>query len=439
MNRDKAYRFTEKEVTPWGGMAFLRQFLDNIGFGAQVQGCTWLPRPGSNRGYPPLVTLEAFICSVWCGATKFIHTEQVRGDGALCRIFGWAATPAQDVYKRFFGKFTHALNMRVADHFFRWALGNYKHDNLTVDMDSTVLTRYGEKQEGARKGYNARKPGRPSHHPLIAFVNDLRLVANFWLRSGDTASSTNFLGFLEDTLAKFGGKKVGLLRLDSGFCGGEVMAHLEGKGLDYVVAARFSQPIQRLAAGDREWVTLDDGIEVCEREYKAEGWLLPRRLVIVRQHLARRPQAPGRQLSLFPEEEVSRDYRYSAYFTNMGLAPAEVWRLYRGRGDAENRIKEIKGDFGLDCFNLKGFFATEAALLFVMVAYNLMSAFRMFVLREKTQRRLSTLRWRTFSIGAYFQRVEGRVVLMVALSKKRRRWFDNLWNIPLQLPFLSNA
>ena len=106
--------------------------------------------------------------------------------------------------------------------------------------------------------------------------------------------------------------------------------------------------------------------------------------------------------------------------------------MYCERGDAENRIKELKHDFGFDSFNLKGFYATEAALIFVMIAYNLMRIFRMFVLQEKT----STLRWRTFNIGAYFQKINGNIVLMVALTKKRRRWFDDLWNYPVKIPLL---
>jgi hypothetical protein len=83
-----------------------------------------------------------------------------------------------------------------------------------------VITRYGQ-QEGAKKGYNPKKKGRNSHHPIIAFVNDVKMVANFWLRSGNSSSANNFVGFLEDTLSVFGDKKVGLLRLDSGNdCGG---------------------------------------------------------------------------------------------------------------------------------------------------------------------------------------------------------------------------
>jgi IS4 transposase len=54
----------------------------------------------------------------------------------------------------------------------------------------------------------------------------------------------------------------------------------------------------------------------------------------------------------------------------MKLSAAKIWRSYRGRGEAENRIKELKYDFGFDSFNLKDFFATEAALTFAMIAYN---------------------------------------------------------------------
>lgn len=74
-------------------------------------------------------------------------------------------------------------------------------------------------------------------------------------------------------------------------------------------------------------------------------------------------------LSLFPEDEIHRNYRYSAYITNQNLSATDVWRTYRNRGDAENRIKELKTDFGAESFNLKGFFPTEAALIFSMIAY----------------------------------------------------------------------
>jgi hypothetical protein len=417
-------------------MVFLKQMLEKIGFRKLVENNSDLPVSGSNRGYKTVTIVEGFITSIWCGANRFLHTEVTRHDAALGKIFQWKNTPGQDTYKRFFSKFSQATNQKVSDYFYSWFFEDVKFDNFTLDIDSSVMTRYGE-QEGAKKGYNPSKRGRSSHHPLIAFIAEVKLVANMWLRSGNTSSANNFLSFLEDTLSKLKNKTIGLIRLDSGFFQSNILDYLEEKIMNYVVAVKFSQPIQRLIHSCENWIILDTGIEICEQIYQSDSWQKPRRIVVVRQRIKDRPKAPGKQLVLFAEEEIYRNYRYSAYVTNLNLPAAEIWRLYRGRGDAENRIKELKYDFGFDSFNLNDFFATEAALTFAMIAYNLMSLFRMFVLQEKTQKTLSTLRYRTFAIGAYFEKVNDRLVLKIALNKKRRAWFSGLWNFSngYQFPF----
>lgn len=57
---------------------------------------------------------------------------------------------------------------------------------------------------------------------------------------------------------------------------------------------------------------------------------------------------------------------YSTFAREMGRM--EVDRASRGRADCENRIKELKTDFGLDAFNMCDFWATKAALGFAMLA-----------------------------------------------------------------------
>ena len=419
--------YTSKEITPWGGMVFLKQMMNKIGFRELVDANPDLPESKSNRGYKTSTIVEGFITSIWCGANRFMHTEVTRHDVALGKIFDWKEAPAQDTYKRFFSKFSQVTNQKVSDYFYSWIFDNFQFNNFTLDIDSSVMTRYGS-QEGAKRGYNPAKRGRASHHPLIAFIADVKLVANMWLRSGNTSSANNFLAFLEDTLSKLKNKTVGLIRLDSGFFNSDILDYLETKAMDYIIAAKFTHPIQRLIVNSNNWIVLDTGIEICEQIYQSDSWLKPRRIVVVRQRIKDRPNAPGKQLGLFSEEEIYKNYRYSAYTTNMKLPPAEIWRIYRGRAEAENRIKELKYDFGFDSFNLKDFYATEAALTFSMIAYNLMSLFRTFVLQEKTQKTLSTLRYRTFAIGAYFEKINGKLVLKIALNKKRRAWFDGLWN-----------
>ena len=178
------------------------------------------------------------------------------------------------------------------------------------------------------------------------------------------------------------------------------MDYLEKSTKNYIIAAKFNNSIQKIIDQSNNWILLNDGIQICEQNYQAQSWEKPRRMVVVRQKIKERPNAPAKMLSLFPEDEIHKSYRYSAYFTNLEFAPAEIWRMYRGRGDAENRperqrtgeaVKELKYDFGFDSFNLNGFFPTEATLIFAMIAYNLMSLFRTFVLQQKTQKTLTTL------------------------------------------------
>ena len=102
--------------------------------------------------------------------------------------------------------------------------------------------------------------------------------------------------------------------------------------------------------------------------------------------------------------------------------------MYRNRADAENRIKEVKYDFGAESFNTHDFWATEAILNFVMLAYNLMSLFRQAVIGTKVQHFMKTLRYKVFAIGAYMIKDGNSRVLKLSLAMKRREWFTGLWS-----------
>ena len=43
--------FTNKEITPWGGMVFLKQMLGKIGFREQIEKCESLPVSLSNNSH----------------------------------------------------------------------------------------------------------------------------------------------------------------------------------------------------------------------------------------------------------------------------------------------------------------------------------------------------------------------------------------------------
>lgn len=433
------FEFTDKEVTPWAGMVLLRKMLNSVGFEQMIQELP-LPSQGSNRGYSPDQLIQQFLTSVWCGANCFEQLEVTRADEVIRQLFGWERMAGHRAVKRYFEKFDQATNQRVFESVYRWFYTHLQFDNYTLDFDSTVLTRYGQ-QQGAKKGYNPQKPGRNSHHPILAFIPECRMIANCWLRPGNSYTTNNFVGFLEDTLSKLGGKKVGLIRADSGFYGKELLDYLE-KGrpepLQYVIAAKFYQPIKVKLATQKVWMKLGEGIEIADTTYQSPEWDKPRRMVMVRQQIDKRPKAAGKQLRLFDQTGIYENYRYSCFVTNLGMSAKLVYDLYRNRADAENRIKEIKYDFAFDSFNCRNFWATEATLNFVLMAYNLMSLFRQAVVGTKVQHFMKTLRYKVFAIGGYMIKNGNSRILKLSLQMKRREWFTGLWSSTelMSWPFL---
>ena len=167
----------------------------------------------------------------------------------------------------------------------------------------------------------------------------------------------------------------------------------------------------------------------------------------IRQHIEQRAQAKGKTLNLFVDDPVVGKYRYSALTTDLDLPALAIWRMYRGQTDCENRIKELKHDFGADSFNTHSFWATEAALNMVMLAFNLMSLMRQAVIKSPAaqgskaaiQHTLKTLRYKLFAKPAYVTTQGRKPILNLAIAMQQRVWIQGLWeacdsfNLPAQL------
>lgn len=421
MEQGLPFQFTDKPVTPWGGLRLVQEMLLRMRFRDALK-ASGLPQPRSNRGYDPIVMMEAFLACVWIGGVRFSHTSVVRFDDALCGIFGWKRVASVSTYTRWFRRFKREGVDRVFGSLGRWFWDQLSPRTITLDLDSSVVPRFGE-QEGAMYGYNKHRPGTASHRPLFAFVADWRMVLNAWLRPGNTDDKNGTTDFVEEALALLGDRhRVGLIRADAGFYDGKFAAALEEKKIDYIISARFTKPLRHRVAEQTQWVAIEqDAIEVAELAYQSIWWKHPRRMVVVRQRLERKPGAFGRELIEVP------GYKFSCFITTLTLAPVDVWRLYNGRCDSENRIAELKGDFGLNGFCLDPFYATEAAFRSALLAYNLMSLFRQALLQAPTAVRMSTMRFQCFALGAWIGGQGRKKVLRISLDARRRPWFEGLF------------
>ena len=443
--------FTNKQLTAWGGACSLvAKFLERIRFRAWVLAHVPVEEhsPNAKGIYEKVLAL---LLTSLTGGTRFSHvTWWSHGLEALKACFAVAWLPqATSVLTRFFGKFRQGHNerLRAAAAGLAWQLIEAERiSEDTLILDSTVCERYGA-QEGARKGYNPRKTGRPSHHPLKAGLGS-GYVVNLWNRRGDTHTAHQAIAFYEQTRRELPQNlRIRWTLADSGFGEEGFLEHLEGKGDPYIVALPLTLYVQRAIRAVRDWQELEAGVAVAEATVALSTWKNARRLIMIRQHVPTRPKASGKQPMLFKELEEHRDYRYSVLVSNdTVLAPEDIWRTYRPRANEENAIKELKEGYGWHEFNVHSFWGTEAAMLLIgMVCYNLVHHLNRCVLKtaEGGVARLKTLRLKLLAIPAVYGSGAGRPTLRLgvqdrSLRARIRYWLHRINALELRL-FNCNA
>lgn len=403
-------RDTPKPVTPFGGLVVFIEFLHKLGYAAQVQ--AWMPfRLTSPNAIAPAHTLTAFVFAVVAGARRFAHTELLRADRALHTLLGLERFPGHDTIRALFLRFTQADIEAFWRPLWRWLLGWVPPlaAGFTLDLDSTIFQRAGQ-QQGAKKGYNPRRPGRKSHHPLLAVLAEAHFVLHAWLRSGNSGAAQGVVAFLQEALALLpAGYGLRLVRADAGFFEEALLAFLEARGLAYIVVARMTKQVKSHCRQIQDWIALDADYAVGEFRAQLLGWSQPRRFVVVRERVREKREAVGRKLLDVP------GYTFRVFVTSLDGVPVELWRTYNGRACVEQRIEELKNDLAADDFCTQQFFATEAAFLAVVATFNLLSLFQQ-ASGAGAYRQPATLRAQVFLCGAVLGRQGHQPVLYLSLS-----------------------
>lgn len=243
------------------------------------------------------------------------------------------------------------------------------------------------------------------------------------LRSGNSRSANGCVEFLRQALTVLPAEhKVALVRADAGFFEKWFLEFLERRELRYIIVAKLTPIVRRVvlhSIAQQSWRPIGPGIEVANVEGSFPSWQgKSRRFVCLRQEISERPQARGKRLFDFP------GYSYRVVVTNLTYSAEIITRMYSGRAESENRIKELKEDLSLDGFCLQSFDATDAAFRTGCVLYNLLAGFRETVLpRSWFERRLRAVREFVFLVGADLICQGRKVKVRLALPKADRREF----------------
>jgi len=242
--------FTDQRLTAHGGLIVWSHFLHKQKFRRQLDAV--LPHaPTSPNAFAPADIALGYLGGILAGADKLSRVAWLQSDPAVAAVLGIEAVPSQSTLSRFFGAFTQrSCQALVALHTRALFALPTRRGGETLDLDSWALLHEDGHQEGVAVGFT-RHGCKPCHRPLIAALAESKLVANYWLRPGNTACVTGAAEFLRQTVASLPAHvHIGLVRGDAGFGDAGVQEAAEALGLKFIFVARLTQKVQALCRHD---------------------------------------------------------------------------------------------------------------------------------------------------------------------------------------------
>jgi len=271
--------FTDQKVSGRAGLLTFAGFLHWHRFSALLGKV--LPHQRKSKKAIPVAELAlGFLAGILAGAQKLAQVAYLRSDVMLPVMLAIQRIGSQSSLTRFFQGFTTAgKNLATFRPLWRWCLERLpsRPGGYALDLDSTRLLHEDGHQEGVKTGYT-RLGTKPCLHPLLAVLEEAKLVVGFWLRPGNASCANNVVAFTLDLLANLPRWiRLRLVRADSGFCVPEWLDLLEQQKLFFIVVARLLKPLQRLLKKDLLWAATEvPGTEVAEVWHQEINWVQPR-------------------------------------------------------------------------------------------------------------------------------------------------------------------
>ena len=391
-------QFTGKNLTRFGGSGLIRRFFqkhhveDALSQRIVVEG-------RRKSKYSVSKMLIGCLYGIFLGYSRPSHMETLKSDRVFQKLVGLFDFPVQSTISRFLNGLKVSVARQIGainfDLMMKLRKGFKGFKVITLDLDSHVTTVYGNQQRAGR-GYNPKKRGRNSYHPLMCFIGETRDYLGGLLRSGRHHTSYHAVEFLKMMKKKLPDhiEKI-RLRADSGFFNGDLIKYLLKNNIEFYIAVPMQPWVQNKIKHLRQWTSIGYGIDKgeCEYIFKKDAEL---RMVIVRQKV-KAGNSPKKQLKLLHgEEEI---YDYQVILTSSADEGEGVWRCYNQRACCENFIKEGIYGFGLDKVVSHSYAGNYAWFELLMLAYNLMNIFKEEALNQKKEKQtIQTIRDRIFFI-----------------------------------------
>jgi hypothetical protein len=411
-------RFDQPHASTDGGAILLKSVDTHLGLTKQLAGCLVDDRQPGKIEHEIIELVRQRVFGLVCGyadcndaarlANDPIHKLLIERDPIAGPAL--ASQPTLSRFENAVGwpelrDMAHVLADTVIEQQRRRRKG--RAEQITIDLDPTDDPTHGQQEFTFFNGHYDTW----CYLPIVATVtfNDEReqwAVAAV-LRPGNAPATRGARGILRRLLSKlreaFPTAKF-RVRLDGGFANPKLFAFLEREQVEYVVAMASNSRLEKRArrlmgkARMRSKATAQTEHLYGETRYAAKSWKRKRR-VIIKAEVVRHP---GRDPKNNPRFVV----------TNLSDTPQAVYEIYCGRGDVENRLKELHHGLEMDRTSCSSFLANQFRVLLTLAAYILFQELRRRAAKTVcTDAQVTTLRERLIKLAVWVERSVRRIVL----------------------------
>lgn len=418
-------------VTAFGQMPYFIEFLKTAElFEPWVADC---PLSYSSPNAPKKRdVVGTMLLSVLAGHQRYAHINALRGDGVNPELLGMSKVVSEDSVRRAF----QPVSEEACRQWCRRHLDK-THEGLLsepwiLDIDSTVKPLYGH-QQGAKRGYNPAKPGRPSHVYHTYFAANVRLVLEVEVQPGNqTAASYAQPGLWAFWDALPAECRAAFVRGDVSWGNEAVLAEAERRGAPYLFKLRQSVGVRKLIERlfrSANWTPAGQGWEGAKAELRLEGWSRRRQVLVLRRQVPREgtagevdPAAP-KQLSLGLAEITERGvvYEYAVLVTSLEEEIFTLAQHYRDRAGAENNFDELKNQWGWAGFTTQDLKRCQLMAHVTALVYNWWTLFTRMAIPEQHAEAITSRPLLLAGIARRTRHANQTMVTITNLHAKARR------------------
>lgn len=370
-------------ATPFGQLGFFIQFLKTADlFMPWVQDC---PLHYKSPNAPSKVDiLGTYLLAALAGQKRYAHITAMRSDQVNPKLLGMKQVMSEDSIRRAFQNCEPQACQGWQQKYLGLTYEPLLTEPYLIDIDTTVKPLYG-KQEGAERGFNPKKPGRPSHVYHTYFIANLRLIMDCEVQAGNRQAAQHTqpgLWRLIDSLPKACWPT--FLRGDCVFGNEAMMVACEQRQLQYLFKLRLTTKVKaliQLVSGTQAWSPAGGGWQGIESSLQLMGWSRRRRVIVLRRR--RQPPQPSGPATVPPQVPLPFEkslpqaavYEYAVLVTSLGDEITALAQHYRDRADAENGFDELKNQWGWGGFTTQDLARCQITARIVAQVYNWWSIF----------------------------------------------------------------